>query len=325
MQDCRGEWGNNLMGGSGGSYGGGYSPRRYEEIMRESIDATRIAEFNNEVNTGMSELLSDYNDRDSAKVSEHLDRIKSIIEEDMGGTIGMSFGGSVKKHTYVDGLSDIDVIVTVDRSELIDLSPKEILAHIHSKLNNQLNDVERMKVGDLAVTIRFTDGMEIQLLPAIQTQTGLKIADMGSDKWSEIIKPERFASKLTEVNQSCGGRVIPVIKLIKGLIAGFPNNRQLTGYHIESMAIEVFENYPSSLPRAPKQMLEYFLNNASKLVKKPIKDKTGQSRHVDDYLGDSDSIQRQEISYTIDRVLNRMMNANQTASAEDWLRIVEGD
>jgi len=312
------------MGGSGGASGGAYSPGRYDRMMRESIDTTRVSQFNDEVNTGISEILTEYNSRDTVAVSEHLDEIRSLIEEDTG-RIDLSYGGSVKKHTYVDGLSDIDVILTVNRSELIDSSPKEILKYIESKLRNHLSDVEEIRVGDLAVTVRFHDALEIQLLPAIQTKNGFKIAEVGVNKWSDIIRPEKFVSKLTEVNQNCGGKVIPTIKLAKGLFAGLPKDQRLTGYHVESMAIETFENYPSSLPRSPKQMLEYFVHRSSEIIKKPIVDKTSQSLHVDDYLGSTGSIEREKIAYSLNAIHNRMMNANQTTSAGDWLRIVEGD
>jgi len=192
-------------------------------------------------------------------------------------------------------------------------------------LRNHLTDAEDIRVGDLAVTIRFHDALEIQLLPAIQTKNGLKIAEAGSNKWSNIIRPENFASKLTEINQNCGGKVIPTIKLAKGLFASLPKDQQLTGYHIESMAIETFERYPSSLPRSPKQMLEYFIHRSSEIIKKPIVDKTGQSLHVDDYLGNASSIEREKVAYALNTIHNRMMNANQTTSSGDWLRIVEGD
>ena len=53
---------------------------------------------------------------------------------------------------------------------------------------------------------------------------------------------------------------------------------KISGYHMESLAIEAFRNYQG--PHDLKSTLRHFLDHSSRAVLKPITDPTGQSRHV---------------------------------------------
>lgn len=310
------------MGGSGGVFGGGYTPEKYKKIIEETREQTRDTQFETEVNGLIGEMLAEYQ-RKTEITTEHLDDIKEIIEEDIGGTFEMRFGGSVSKHTYVDGLSDVDVLVIIDKSELSDASPQEVLNYIKMRLDHaNLQNIEDVRIGNLAVTVKFTDGEEIQLLPAVKRYEGYRIPGQNDDGWSNVIRPDKFATKLTQVNQNCGGKVVPVVKLAKDIIARLPEDQQLSGYHIESLAIEVFKSYPSSNPNTPKAMLRYFFERTKEFVKSPIKDRTNQSIHVDDYLGKENSKQRLRIGYTLDRISRRMKNADEISSVEEWESIL---
>ena len=312
-----------MMGGSGGVFGGGYTPEKYKKIISETREKTRDEQFETEVNGKIAELLAEYKRRTEV-TSEHLDDIKEIIEKDIGGTIEMRFGGSVSKHTYVDGLSDVDVLVLIDKSELADASPPEVLEYMKTKLEGaNLRNIDNVRVGTLAVTVNFSDGEEIQLLPSVKRYSGYKIVDPSGEGWSPVIRPDKFAKKLTEVNQRCNGKVVPVVKLVKGIVSQLPKDQQLKGYHIESIAIEVFKSYPEPNPKTPKAMLKYFFESAKGVVKDKIKDKTGQSIHVDDYLGPENSDRRFRISYALDRIGRRMRNADEIGRVEEWESILE--
>ena len=292
----------NKLGGGGGYFDSHYTPDKYKEIVSETHEETKDTQFETSVNDMMYERLSEY-ERDRETTRERLDEIKEIIEDEEIGTIDILFGGSVKKHTYVDGLSDVDVLVLLNKTDLSDASPREVLEFIADKIVNQGgSDIKDVRIGDMAITITYTDGEEIQLLPAIKRGEGYKIPVAKGNNWSNVIRPDRFASKLTKVNQQNNGKVVPVIKLAKGVISQLPKDQQLSGYHIESIAIEVFKNYPESLPKTPKVMLRYFFENAKEVVKCPIRDKTNQSVHVDDYMGQENSPERIRVSYALDRV-----------------------
>jgi hypothetical protein len=309
------------MGGGGGVFQS-RTPDDYKREIREIRDKTKDEVFETAVNEKINEKLGSYNARDTETHREHLSEIKQIIEADKDGTVDLKFAGSVSKHTYVDGLSDVDVLVLVNNSELADKSPGEIKGYIKSKLQQKLSGVEEIRTGSLAVTVRFTDGTEIQLLPALQKGDGFRIPEEKGDNWSNVTRPDKFASKLTEVNQECAQKVVPVVKIAKSINAQLPEDQQLSGYHIESLAIKIFRNYPDAAPRTPKAMLKYFFERAKDEVKTPIKDRTQQSIHVDDDLGPENSPQRLRISYTLYRISNRMKNADATANSEEWEKLL---
>jgi len=310
------------LGGGGGGVFNNHSPEEYQRKIRESLEKTRDEAYETEVAKFINEILADYNSRDVEAVRDHLDEIKEMIEEDIGGTTNLLFGGSVRKNTYVEGLSDVDILVTIEKSELSDLPPKDILEYVSSKLEENLVNIEDIRVGNLAVTVIFSDGIEIQLLPAIKRGDGFKIPTGRGNDWSKVIRPDKFATRLTEVNQLNSEKVIPAIKLVKGINSQFPENQQLTSYHIESIAIEAFKSYPDSKPKTTKTMLEHFFEKASETVKSPIKDKTGQSINVDEYLGPENSVNRFQISHALDRVYRRMKNADTVGSVEEWKSIL---
>ena len=114
-------------------------------------------------------------------------------------------------------------------------SPQTVLEDFAGKIQERLKNTKVSPPGNLAVTIRYSDGCEIQLLPAIKTATGFRIADpLAEGKWSNVVRPKAFAQKLTDVNQACSGRVVPVIKLFKAAVQKvFPKDLKISGYHAE--------------------------------------------------------------------------------------------
>jgi len=310
------------MGGSGGTgfFRNGVDIDSLQRKLRAAEEHTKDETYEQELAGHINELLVQYNDRDVDKIDTYLGTIREALEEDIEGTIDLRFGGSVYKHTYVDGLSDIDCLVLLKDPGLESLSPKEVLDYFKSKLEDRLKNVESIMIGDLATTIRYEDGTEIQLLPAIRRGTGYVISTTGGEKWSSIIRPQKFAEALTKVNQECGGKVVPTTKLVKAALANLPERYKLTGYHIESLAIEVYKTYQG--PRTTKPMLEYFFDKAQDLVLKHVKDKTGQSLNVDDYLGPENSTSRQAVSTEMNRISRRMKNANAARLSSEWLRTI---
>lgn len=309
------------MGGGGGVFHS-KSPNEYKREIREIRKQSKDEAFETTVNDKINEKLGEYNARDTEAHREHLADIKEVLEEDGYGTLDLKFAGSVSKHTYVDGLSDVDVLVLVDNSELADKTPNEIKEYIKSKLQERLSDIGEIRMGSISVTVKFNDGSEIQLLPALKKGEGYKIPSEKGDTWSQVTKPDKFASKLTEVNQSCGQKVVPVIKIAKSIIGQLPEDQQLSGYHVESLAIKIFSNYPADASKTPKAMLSYFFEKARDEVRNPIKDSTGQSIHVDDYLGPEDSAPRIRRGYALQRIYNRMRTADISGNGEEWEKIL---
>jgi hypothetical protein len=143
----------------------------------------------------------------------------------------------------------------------------------------------------------------------------IKIADPTGRDWS-YIRPRKFAEALTKTNQVMDGKVVPTIKLAKSIIGDLPKDRRLSGYHVEALALEVFKGYTGA--RTPREMLTHFFREAPRRILQPVKDRTGQSIHVDDYLGAANSLQRRIVADSIARIGRRMQSANEGLLTEEW-------
>jgi hypothetical protein len=167
-------------------------------------------------------------------------------------------------------------------------------------------------VGNLAVTVAYADGTEIQLLPARRSGDALSIASEDGREWREI-RPRKFAEKLTEVNRANSGVVVPAIKLAKAIIGRLPERDQLSGYHVEAIAVDAFRSYNGSGSR--EAVLRHLIDHAAGTVLRPTGDITGQTVHIDGHLGAGNSADRQRISASLRRVVSRMASAT---SVEDY-------
>lgn len=309
------------MGGSSGGFFRGLPSRDIKDLLEEASSRTRNESYEGEIANKLNQLLVDYNSRDPEKTNSYLDVIKRLLEQDIEGSIDLKFGGSISKHTYVDGLSDVDCLVLLKDQELADLSPQEVLNYFKKELRVKLKGYRDIEVGNMAVTIIYTDNTIIQLLPAIRKGPGFVIpSSRRANQWSQIIRPEKFADYLTRVNQRCSGKLVPTIKLVKGALAKLLGEHVLSGYHIESLAIEAFKTYEGSTTL--KTMVERFFDRAKDLIKKPIKDRTGQSLRVDDYLGTANSAERNRCSEEFDRISRTLRNANRQPLIKDWLTAI---
>jgi hypothetical protein len=292
--------------------------KKMQTEIREAEEKTTNEEFEVEVSAEINTLLADYNKRDPNAIKSHIDTIIEAIQKEIDGTCNIAFGGSYQKHTYVDGISDIDLLVFLNNSELINKSPNEVLEYFRAMLTERFPD-SKIDVGKIAITVHFADKNIIQLLPAVKSGDEFKISNSSGDTWSKI-KPRNFTDKLTEINKKNSDKMIPTIKIVKSINSYLPKSKQLTGYHIESLAIEAFKVYSGE--KNIKKMLQHFFESAKGSVKSPIKDKSGQSVYVDEYLGRKDSIDRKQISIILDRISRRMKNANSSASVEQWMEIL---
>lgn len=250
---------------------------------------------NDNFNRYCEELLARYARRNQQAVTRHLESLCNIIRGE-GQVVQTMFGGSVRRRTYVTGLSDVDVLLIVNQSSLANQSPARVIEYVRDTIQRRLSQ-NPVAAGNLAVTVGYSGGVEIQILPAIQTSTGgVRIAEPGSTRWSNVAHPERFAEKLSEVNNARNGRVVPVIKLAKAMADCFITRQdwKISGYHLESLAIDAFGNYQG--PQDPKSMLNRLLTHSMAVVMRPITDPTGQSRYVDEYLELANSRPRRRAS-----------------------------
>jgi Second Messenger Oligonucleotide or Dinucleotide Synthetase domain len=311
------------MGGGGG--GGPFisrSPEELTQLVRKTEDETAIRNFETDLGGLLNDLLASANTRDVELVEERLDKVKDALGGPLENTIDTLFGGSVAKHTYVDGLSDVDSLLILNDSTLARARPSEALERVARIIRRASGPGVKVSTGRLAVTVEYPDGMSIQLLPAFKTDAGLKVPSSRHDGWSGI-SPQRFQRALTKRNGECAGKLVPTIKLAKAIIGQLPEGQRLSGYHVESLAIAAFRDYTGTKTTAA--MLPVFFEKARNLVMKPIRDSTGQSIHVDEYLGPENSKERVAAGHVLGRIEKRMRNASAHMSKDQWEALFRSD
>lgn len=305
------------MGGSGGGFYPS-KPRDTSELIGQAKDDSFQKELESDINRYSQELLRNMNNRDIMKTEKYLEDIKKIVGDKIE-LDGFLFGGSVAKHTYVDGLSDIDVLAIVNKEKWENKEPQFILRVMERYLRNKLTADKAISVtrGDLAVTINYRDGTQLQILPAIKSGQKILINDPKNKGWNETA-PKRFMKRLSDMNSKLNNMLVPTIKLVKSIISKLPEQKQPSGYHIENLAVQVFANYKGSF--TSKSMVQHFFNNAGNEVLKSIRDVTGQSKTVDSYLGKVNSAERKIIADGFASV-SRKLNALYTL--EQWKNVCE--
>ena len=309
------------MGGGGSSIS--YWDSDSSNILKKIQDAdyqSQKADYDSWTSDFLMQCLGDFNNRDNEAIKTSIKSIRATLGKDIEGVVSTRFGGSISRKTHIDGLSDIDTLVILNDTSLADKNPAEVLEYFYQKLKQRFPK-SKIEKGDMAVTIDVNNS-SIQLLPALKYKTGIKISDGGD--WSNIVSPSVFARKLTVVNQEQNGKLIPGIKLIKAIVANLPENAKLKGYHIESLAIEIFSKYKQSPVNNIKDVVLRFFKESPTLVKNPIKDSTGQTNYVDEYLGRKDSIKRLIAADAYDRIARRIDIAESSCQKDIWDNLING-
>jgi len=304
------------MGGTGGKFFP--SANSLVNVLGE-VSKAKQQEIDSLVNQFLQSVLSAFNDRDVERTSSRLDQIQQAL----GSALKMDrllFGGSVAKHTYVDGISDIDALILLDPAEYSKSTPRTMLARFYALLQKKLNyaGISDISVGRLAVTVTYTDFTSIQLLPAIESETSLLISNNRGTGWLRI-QPETFQRQLTALNQNMNRMLIPAIKIVKSINAGIREESQLTGYHIENLAVYACSRYNG--PKTLKALTQHMIELIPRLVMSPIADITGQSNNVDDYLGPPNSQLRANAAIIYTSILKKL---NAAISVDTWKIVVGG-
>ena len=183
------------MGGSGG----GYFPSRPQELqnlIQQSQQDTKRQALEGEINEYLLSLLAVLNERNSQSTREQLDKILNVLSEAIDAE-RLLFGGSVAKHTYVDGLSDVDALVILDGDKYAQKSSSQVLGALYRHLKNELSTsvYTEIRKGEMAVTVTLRDGTELQLVPALKMGKTVSVPNRSGD-WITT-DPKAFQKQLT--------------------------------------------------------------------------------------------------------------------------------
>ena len=294
---------------SGGGGFSGYRSIGTSSQLSSSTSGVQASQHEIEMNEFLEDLLKAYNKRDVEAIQTHLNEIEKTLGREIEDLDRILFGGSISKNTFIEGTSDVDALVILDSAKYENAHPKELQNAFVRMLRQRFPGTE-IKCGSLAVTVKFKD-YEIQLLPALRTNGKIQIASNDGARWSTSISLAKFTEKLTATNRMNSNKVVPVIKLAKSLLSNLPSKYQLSGYHVEALAVDAFSTYNGRCTLYDMTM--HFLNYSTKRVLTPMSDVTGQSGVIDDNLGIARSITRQRLSGHIKDMARRFSGSTSDA------------
>ena len=129
--------------------------------------------------------------------------------------------GSYRRHTSVGDIKDVDIIVKVD--VMLEESPGSIIRKLKTTLDDLpealgLKGCSEIKQSRRSVHVYFEDkDFHLDIVPAIvpkEIDQKLYIPDKSWGKWIES-NPIGYCRHLSELNDKYGGKVVPLIKIVK--------------------------------------------------------------------------------------------------------------
>jgi hypothetical protein len=306
------------MGGSGG-YG---FERRQETRWRpagleDSLAHTRQQAAEAEVAAVFKDALTQINQIDTEALNKHKEEIFQALKSTFEEADGLVGGGSYSQHTYVNGISDIDMLFVLDAFSASKIPNKEnskaVLADMEKRLRQRFPN-SQTKSGRMAVTIKFSDGLEVQVLPAFRYHSGYRVPDYRGAGWT-LARPNIFTKLLQQRNKEMGGQLVPSIKLAKQICEN--HGLEIKSYHLSNMAVKAFEQYTG--PRSHEEMLRHLFNKAKELTATRTRDITGQGTYVDSYL--TSNAQRIRLAQQLGAIEQQIARAE--GNGERWRKLLQ--
>ncbi len=293
------------MGGSGGggAYGGGGGGRNTNAAARART-VTNVEEARIKEEQALQESLHRTRKPNDGEVRENVQRVVDDLNEKTKLNATAVLGGSASKGTYVEGISDHDAVVRIPTEAARGKGPREILALLAERIRDTHPAATDVRIGRMAVTV-VENGRETQYVPAVRDGRYMRFPVPGEDRWGNACQPRKFVDKLNRANARLEGAVKEAIRAFR-LVQDkhLPKDQHLDGYHVESVALLAFRNYEKGKPRT--KMVEDMVRAAAGILRKPVRDGTGQSLHVDDKWGAANSPERQATSHALKGLADRM-------------------
>lgn len=303
------------MGGGGSSIPGGGGLRQSKKMIEQ--DSIKSGQ-KTEINSYLNDRLIDINQLDTQKINQRKESIFDVLNDEFEDVQDFNTEGSYSRYTYVNGLSDIDILIDLGNYSTSQFENKEdshfVLQAIAERIK-QRYPTTNIKLGKMAVTLEFQDGIELQILPSFKYYNGYKVPDPDSNGWVCSF-PDNFKKRLTSLNQSNTGKIVPALKLTKQLLQ--KQDIKIKSYHIENIALDAFRGYTGSL--TPEALIKYLINYSKSAIFNNIGDPCHQSEYIDSYLGKKGSEIRKKLAQKINKLDIKLQN---TTTQAEWEKLFQ--
>ena len=194
--------------------------------------------------------------------------------------------GSYRRGTQIPPLDDIDLLLVLDREAYSDYY-QHTREHTGAVVRLTFDALRKaypqseIRSYERGVRISFTGtGIGFDVTPAFQlAEDVFTIPDRQQGRWI-LTNPKEHQRQVSAANQNvCGQWLVPLVKLLKLWNQGH-GRRELTGFHLEVMALRALRHAPADA----REGLAYLFEALSTAVMARTPDPWPQGLDVDEYL-----------------------------------------
>lgn len=199
---------------------------------------------------GLIERIS-VTDKQEDKIESSFNNLKSHLQSD-NSTLSIKevfLNGSYLRDTIIRGNSeemDIDVFSVLDLCDYLEEGKLPIPQSVLTKFKRYLEELSdyngKVHQDRPCVTIQLSH-IHIDVLPAMQKNGKLYIPNENLSGWT-ITDPKTQTENLKEANKESENKILPVVKAVKHWKQ--EKNIQIPSFHVEEIAIQIFQKYPYS-------------------------------------------------------------------------------
>jgi Second Messenger Oligonucleotide or Dinucleotide Synthetase domain len=182
--------------------------------------------------------------------------------------------GSYRRNTMIRPLkeADIDVFIVLDPKHFDD-GPAALLESTKKVMKTTYPKTPSISPNGQAVTITFTD-FKVDIVPGFyRTGGGYYIPDAERNVWVPT-DPKKHVEIWSAHNKTHNGSLIPLIKILK---AWNKNRKVVRSFHLEALALRVFEGVTISNDWSGAR---YFFDKARHLIRVKLADPAGYNDDV---------------------------------------------
>lgn len=187
-------------------------------------------------------------DRQEDNIDASFNNLKEILLDKKSNLFvkEVFLNGSYERDTIIRPLDDIDLFAVIYDSDYCDNgkdpNPQTVLTKFKNYLNSIHDYEDKVKQDRPCVTIHLS-GKNFDVLPSLRKAGALYIPNNDLTGWT-FTDPKTHTERLNEINKRRNYKVKGVVKAVKQWKR--ENNQNIPSFHIEEVAIKVFNFYDFS-------------------------------------------------------------------------------
>ncbi|MEX0920496.1 MAG: nucleotidyltransferase [Candidatus Pacearchaeota archaeon] len=241
----------------------------------------------------INKIFKKLNKKELLSIQNRIIDIESILKSNLDNSLNLVLSGSTTKGTYIHRLSDVDILIMLNKSFFFNKKPEIIQKKVLDILKRSFPE-QKIKRDHEAINFFIEKRIKIQFVPVIFKKGKIYFPKREEKTWKKI-HPEIFGNLLTKQNKKFNKKISVSIKIIKAIITKFPKKLRLNNHHLEVL-MYLFSKESSNKNKDFLNFISNFFFYTSKRIMEPIEDSSKQFEFIDEYMGKSENSKRKIIS-----------------------------